>query len=459
VKPIIWFLAAGLSVALAQVRLPPYVHQALPNGVSLNIMPRHDVPLVTVRVVVRGGNESDMPGPAGVARVTADTLRRGTAKFSADEFSTALDSLGATFNAQVDEQSTTIVAEFLAKDLDAGLQLLTQAVMQPTFPETEVKKLLALHIDRAKAVKDNPAGATSEYYKSFFFGPNHPYGRPADELSLSGITRAQIVSYHDRIYKGRNMIVVVAGDVDAASAAPKIASAFEKVPAGEAYSWKTAPAPAKPGVRIAVVDKPDATQTRFMIGIPGINRTNPDRTTLLLVNTLFGGRFTSILNDELRVNSGLTYGANSVLDRNHLPGRITISTFTKTETTGKAVDVAIALLKRFQETGITQEQLESAKAYVKGTYPAQRLETSEQLAEILSDIELFGLNKGEVDDLFSRIDAVTLAQANAAIRKYYTSNSLTFLLLGNASKFAGELKKFGVEPTVVKIGDPGLSIR
>src|SRR5258708_39462549 len=126
-----------------------------------------------------------------------------------------------------------------------------------------------------------------------------------------------------------------------------------------------------------------------------------------------------MLNDALRVNSGLTYGASSILDQQREPGALTISTYTRTETTEKAMDMALDVLKGMNANGITAEQLSSVKAYVKGTYPRQALETSGQLANVLGDIEIFGWNRGEVDDMFSRIDAVTLERANAAVKRHF----------------------------------------
>ena len=103
-----------------------------------------------------------------------------------------------------------------------------------------------------------------------------------------------------------------------------------------------------------LIDKPDATQTYFQIGQPGIDNKNPDRTALEIINTLFGGRFTSMLNDALRVNSGLTYGARSKLEQYRLPGAIVISTYTKTDTTVQAIDMALDVLSKLNEKGITR---------------------------------------------------------------------------------------------------------
>ncbi len=156
--------------------------------------------------------------------------------------------------------------------------------------------------------------------------------------------------------------------------------------------------------QLLLIDKPDATQTYFQIAQPGIDMKNPDRTTLEIINTLFGGRFTSMLNDELRVNSGLTYGASSILEQERLPGAIVISTYTKTDTTTQAIDMALDVLRRLNEKGITAEQLASAKAYVKGLYPTRRLETMDQLPALIGEIEVYGLGRDEVDGYFARID-------------------------------------------------------
>lgn len=446
------------AAAHADVRLPKYTRQVLPNGVILDVMPRRDVPLVTIHVAVRGGLESIPEEVGGLAQVTAEALRRGTARRTSEQFSLELDSLGATFGTYVTEQATEVTTEFLAKDFDKGLDLLLDALLHPVFPEAEIKKLVARRIDQSKALKDNPDAAATNYYRNFFFGTGHPYGKPVDELTLARISREQIAAYHKRFYTGRNMIFVIAGDVDAAAAGAAVAKALERVPAGQLYEWMKGELPKRSSTRLAIIDKPDATQTQILIGLPGIDRRNPDRVALWLVNTLFGGRFTSILNDELRVNTGLTYGARSQFDRAFLPGRITISTFTATENTGKALDLAVNLTRKLAENGITAEQLSSAKAYLKGTYPAQALETPDQLASILSDIELFELNRGEVDDLFSRIDAVTVEKANEVARRYLNVNGLAILLLGNAAKIAPQVGRYDAAPVRVSITAPGLRV-
>lgn len=307
----LWVLAL-CAAAWAQVKLPPYTREALPNGTVVYLAQKTGLPLVSFHVVVKGGNESEPEGLAGVAQVTAGLLRRGTAQKTADQFNDQLDGLGGTFMSGVNQQATVVSAEFLKKDFDRGLALVADAVLHPAFPDAEVRKALARAADGLKTLKDNPGAAIGEYYDSFFFGAAHPYGRVADEASVDRIRRQDITAYHDRMYVGKNLIVVVAGDFDVAAAKRRVAETFGGAPAGEAYRWaEDHPPVASGGPRVLLVDKPDATQTYFVIAQPGVRRTTPDRVALTLVNTLFGGRFTSMINEELRINSGLTYGASA----------------------------------------------------------------------------------------------------------------------------------------------------
>lgn len=453
-----FLLAAAALAAQTAVRLPEYTRAVLDNGVTLALAPQPGVPLISVAVVVKGGAESDPAGLAGLAQTTAELLRRGAGARTAERFSEDLDFIGASYSAEVDEQSTAVFMEFLAKDADRALELLADAVLRPAFSEAEVKKALSESVEQAKAAKDSPMAAGPLYYRTFFFGPQHPYGHPTggDEISLPKIRRADITAYHARMYTGANLIVTAAGDFDAAAMRDRLAKAFGAAPAGKAYAWqKDRPLPAGTAARLLLVDKPDATQTYFWIGGPGIHRTHPDRVAVWIVNTLFGARFTSMLNDELRVNSGLTYGAVSRVDENRLTGRVSIFSYTRSEDTVKAIDMALDVLKRLREKGVSPEQLASAKAYLKGIFPTEELETPDQIAGALAELELFGLPRAEIDDLFARVDAVTMEQANAAIQKRFGAGALTFTLVGPAAKIRNEVKKYAPRVVEVPIAAPG----
>ncbi|MFZ0594031.1 MAG: pitrilysin family protein [Bryobacteraceae bacterium] len=452
--PTLLFLFA--ASVWGQIKLPPYSRRVLPNGVTLLVVKRAGVPLVNIDVAVKGGKESEPQALPGISSVTADLLRKGTTSYSADQFSNSLDALGGSYRVRADEQMTLLESEFLAKDFSRGLSLVADAILHPTFPNDEVVKLLGQRRDDIKALKDNPSEAISPYAHAFFFGVTHPYGRIIDEESVSRITGSDIEQYYRRLYNAHNFIVAVAGDVDPAAVSREAEQAFARAPSGEPYRWNPPIELSRPAAdRLMLIDKPGATQSYFYIVQPGIAAGNPDRVAIRVVNTLFGGRFTSMLNEELRVKTGLSYGARNAIETDRLEGMNAIETFTKTDSTGHALEIAISTLKALRNQGITADQLASAKAYLKGTIPRETLETGDQLARQLIRLEVLGYNRDEIDSLFERIDAVTLSQANVVAKNYFRTSGLTFVLIGDAAKIRSQLVKFSPHLQEASIAKPG----
>ncbi len=451
-------MAMTVSIS-AQVKLPDFTREQLPNGATLILLPRHDVPLVSVRAVFRGGAESEPAGMNGITAVTVEMMRRGAGQRSAAQIDLDLDFLGAALSSGANRQAAFFALEFLSKTAPEAMAIFGDILTQPIFPEDEARKVLAQTADRVRSSKDNPGAAVGQYFNGFFYPPGHPYrhsGSP-DEISVARINREEIQKHYRRMAAGRNLIFVAAGDFDPGQFAPLARRIAGALPAGEAGQQ---PAPQEPRLerpRLLLVDKPDATQTYFRIGMPGIHRRHPDRIALLVANTLFGGRFTSLLNDALRVNAGLTYGANSILDQDRLSGAIAINSYTPTATTVKAIDLALDVLRRFAEKGVSQEQLDSARAYIKGNFPTDRLETSDQLCSILAELEIFGLGRSEIDGFFQQLDALTVETVNAAIRRRFTTENLQFCLVGNASAIEKDVAKFAGAMKVISIKTEGFA--
>jgi predicted Zn-dependent peptidase len=457
------FLAFALLAAgnlPAQVKLPAHTKQVLPSGATLILLRKPDVPMVTVRALFRGGAEAEPAGKAGLASLTAELVRRGAAQLSNDQINEQLDSLGANLMTGVNRQASFVSLETTSRTAAKALEVFSAILTSPSFPDAEFKKLLTQRLDASKAAKDNPGMAIGQYFGPFLFPASHPYSRPlnGDEVTLAGITRDDVIAFHKASWNSRNLILLAAGDIDEKAMAAQLGALAGALPRGEAFRPADAPALRFDAPRLLLVDKPDATQTYFRIAMPGIARSSPDRVALMVVNTLFGGRFTSMLNDELRVNSGLTYGAGSQIEMNRLAGVIAINTYTRTDATVKAIDLCVDLLHRLREKGLTADQLQSAKNYIKGNYPLDELETADQIAALLGDIELFGLNRGEVDDLFSTIDSITLEKANAIARHYYVESNLQFLLVGNASKIQDGVKKYAPRMKVLSVKEPGFTV-
>jgi predicted Zn-dependent peptidase len=215
------------------------------------------------------------------------------------------------------------------------------------------------------------------------------------------------------------------------------------------------PAPARPAAgHVLLVNKDDANETTFMIGGPGVPRNNPDYVAMEVINTVFGGRFTSWLNDELRVNTGLTYGAGSNFSRLKSGGSFAISTFTATKNTEAAIDKALEVLNRLHTTGIDEKTLTSAKNYVKGGFPP-RFETSGQLAGLLTQMFWYGFDESFINNFQKNVDALTVANAKEIVAKYFPKEALQFVLIGKSESIKKIAAKYGTV-TEVQLKNPAV---
>lgn len=449
------FVISACTTAAQTLHLPPHEKVVLKNGLTVLLLQKQGVPLVDFYGIVKTGAAADPANEAGLASTTAGLLRKGTKARTAEKFAADLDFIGGSFDAEAGSDFTAVTGECLTKDLDRGLDLFSDAVLHATFPQEEVDKLLKQSLDGVRSAKDDPESVLADYYLGYLFGM-HPYGRPTegDEVTLKNITREAILKFYEANYTPKNTILAVAGEFDSAEMKEKLETAFGGWSGNAAAAARIPAEKEVAGRRLLLVDKPDASQTYFAMGNVGTTATDPDRVAIRVVNTVFGGRFTSLLNEALRVESGYSYGAQSQFVNRRMPGAFLIASFTKNATTVPAIDLAIKVLDDFHKNGITQQQLDSAKNYMKGQFPP-RIETGGQLARQIATDEYYGLGDDEINELTARIDAVTVGSANRVIAKDFPKDNLVFVLIGKASEIGPEVKKYAAQQDGRQISDPG----
>ncbi len=446
---------APITAQSGGLKLPPFKKLKLKNGMTLLLMEQHEVPLISFSFIVKAGSVADPTGREGLAGLTAGLLRKGTATRSADQISAELDFIGGQFSAGTGVDYTSGRAEFVKKDISKGLDLLVDLLINPTFPQDEVTKLVKQSVDGIKSAKDQAQGVIGVYFNAYLYG-NHPYGRPTngDEKSLAAITRDDVMKFYQTYYTPSNTILAAVGDFNSAEMEKMLTAKFGALPAKSPPAINLPDTSPAQGRRLLLIDKPDSSQTYYRIGNIGISRDNPDRVYINVINTLFGGRFTSMLNDALRVSSGLTYGAGSSFDQRKARGPFAISTYTRNATTEKAIDMTLDILKRLHEKGIAEEDLKSAKNYIKGQFPPQ-IETNDQLASLITQLEFFGLDERDINDLYAKIDAMTMADAQRVIKQYFPLDNLVFVLIGKSSEIESIAKKYAPKIETKSISQPG----
>ncbi|WP_224999334.1 pitrilysin family protein [Cesiribacter sp. SM1] len=440
---VLLLFGVALGVQAQNFKLPAYQKTVLPNGLTLYLMEQKEVPLISVSTVLPGGTIYENAKP-GLAAVTADALMFGAGKRSKQELEEALDFVGASVNTWADKETANLQASFAKKDADLVLGIIHDLLVDPKFDATEWEKLQSRLLVQYDQAKESPRSVISDYYDNFVFG-DHLYARPSSgtKEGLKNIAVADIQSFYKQNYQPGGAAMAIVGDFNAKEMKKKIQSLFKDWKGkGNAAAVQTAQLPAPDAARVLLVNKPDARETTFYIGGPGVARNNPDWVPIQVVNTILGGRFTSWLNDELRVNSGLTYGARSSFDSYKQGGRFVISTFTKNESTEEAIDLALKTYGRLQEQGIDAETLASAKSYVQGQFPP-RYETAGSLARLLTDMYWHGFDENFINTFQQKVAALDVESANAIARQYFPKENLQFVLIGKAEDLRETAKKWG----------------
>ena len=436
--------SAAWAATPGTIRLPDYTTVRLDNGATVLLMPRRDVPLVSANIAVRGGALGDATGKEGSADLLAELLSKGAGNRDALAFAEAVDGAGGNLSIRSGREALFASAQFLARDADLMLELLGDALIRPRLEQAEFDKLRRRAIDAIAAAKDgDPSGLLPTYGDAWLFGA-HPYGRPigGDETSLAAISLEDLHAWRRQQMGGDRLIIAISGDFEPARVTAKVRQVFGSWPAAAGRLPEVADLPRETGRRVLLVDKPGATQSYFLLGNIGTRYGDPAEAAQDLVQTVFGGRFTSMLNTELRVKSGLSYGASANLQRSRANGGAWISSFTRTDATAQALDLAIATLERMHAEPFDADTLASARNYVAGQF-APDLETAPQLASKLVELTLFGQGRDRVDGYLARIagaSAEDVAQARAAFPR---GDDLVIVVAGDAAKIRDTLRKYG----------------
>lgn len=445
------------SAVWANYTLPKYEKLTLDNGLTVYLMPQSEVPLIDVSVVVKVGAIDD-GDVAGLSYMTARNLTLGTEKLTKSALDESVDFIGADISSFANFEFTTISSSFAKKDTSQMLAILHDVVTSPRFDQKEFDKLKQRHSLNLTQQKESPRSVINTYFNGVIFG-KQGYGSVirGDQASISGLSLAQIKTHHEKWYQANNAAIIVVGDFKVAKMKKRISTLFGHwANASKSLTQaKVEVVSAASQSNVLLVNKADARESTFLIGGKGIKRSNEDRVGLSVINTILGARFTSWLNDELRVNAGLTYGARSRFSSYSKDGSFAISTFTKTATTIEAIDLALKTYARLWEKGIDENTLKSAKAYVNGQFPP-RFETSTELAALLVNMYGYQFNESYINTFEQQVDSLTVDKTKQLISKYFPKKNLQFVVVGQADEIRTDLAKYG-QVTEINIQDVGFS--
>jgi zinc protease len=441
----LYLLSSPFQIVCADTtQFPDYELESFDNGLKVIVHEDHELPVVYLEVMIRAGSAFDQAGKEGLANFTAETITEGTVSRSSTDIAESIDFVGGSISASSGYDATYISCTVLKKDFDLGLEILSDIILNPAFPEEEVERQRSQIITSIIGNMDQKSTIANNNFQDVLFG-DHAYSHPVIGLkaSIDTITRDDIIQFYDSYYRPNNSVIAVAGDVDRAEVFGSLKEALG--------GWKSAfiledshrEVVDPVGYRIRLVNKPDVTQSEIRIGYLGITRKDPRYFPLLLMNyNLGGGVFSGRLMQVIRSEMGLTYGISSTLGARVQRGSFSISTFTRTETTLKAIQAILNEVEKMKDGGITTKELEDAKARYIGGFPLG-IETPSQVAGKILTVELYELGRDYLSNYTSSIGKVSLEEVNTVASEFLRSKDLVIVVVGNAELLRDDLKKLG----------------
>lgn len=437
------FLAI-FAESFAQFQIPQYEKFELENGLTIYLMEKKDVPLISFSAVFDGGAIKDGEF-SGIASFTAEALRFGTENYSKNQIDSAFNFYGSNINTYANLDYAGLYTQFISADMEKLLPIVKEVIASPTFATEEIDKRKQRWVAELDQAKESPRSVIGSYFNKLMYGES-PYGNPVDgtKAGIESIGNEQIENFYQSNYRPESSAISVVGDFNSKLMKEKLTSLFSD---WEATGSKIIldmrmqkPELDKPVVYL--INKENAFETTFLIGGNGYPMSNEDQTQVSVINTILGGRFTSWLNDELRVNAGLTYGARSRFAAYKYTGTFSMYSFTQTKHTEAAIDLAIKTYNRLFENGIDEATLSSAKNYVKGQFPPN-YETSGSLAGLLGQMYVYGLADSYINNFEANVNSLDVERANELIKKYFPKENLQFILIGKADEIRETVKKYG----------------
>jgi zinc protease len=404
--------------------------RTLSNGARLVVSEQRAVPMVVIQLLIDAGSRRDPAGKQGLASLTADLLTEGTKKRSAKQISQAVDEIGAELDARADVDYATLSLTVLSKDLDRGLELLFDILLQPSFPEAEVVRRREAALAAIHAEEDNPGRVAGRRFLEALFG-SEPYGHPTIGVpaSVAKLTRADVSGFYGKFYRPDLTLISIAGDVTADAIAERLERGLRSWRAGEqgpfVYPPSTVDRP-----QVVMVQKP-LTQANVVLGHRGIARDDPDYYAVTVMNFILGGGgFTSRLMESVRIKGGLAYSVGSMFSVNKSPGSFQVVLQTKNASAGEAIQKACREIELIRQELVSEDELTGAKLYLTGSFP-MRIDSNAKIAGFLAQVGFFGLGEDYADTYAARINAVSREDVRRVAQKYLRPEEMHLVVVGN----------------------------
>lgn len=411
---------------------PESIHRTvLSNGITALVYQNMTAESVVIEGVIRAGALVEDASLAGLASFTADTLMRGSQKWRFEDIYEELESVGAVLSIGGNRHVSDFSGRGLVEDLPLLLDISSDCIRRPTFPEQEVEQIRGEILTSLQMRANNTGQMAALAFREALY-KGHPYGRSVDgyENTIRPIGRIDLVDFHRAYYGPAEMIITVVGAVEPAAAVDQIEAAFGDWQTHQEQMPDAPPAGRPDSITRVSVDLPNKSQTNIVLGLPGPKRSAPDYLDASMANTVLGvfgmmGR----LGQRVREEQGLAYSIYSQLHGGLGPSPWTIGTGVAPEKVDLAIASILSEVGKIQNEPIPKEELADSQAYRSGSLTVG-LETNDGLASVITDMEVYQLGDDFLQTLPEKLRSLTPETVQAAANKYLSTEEIVISIAG-----------------------------
>ena len=405
----------------------------LSNGVAVFVVEDHDLPLINISLLVRGGvyTAAAMATPGAATLAGSQIHNGGTASKSPSELDEDLDFLAAQMFTSLGSTQGSAGMNCLTKDLDACLELFFEMVRNPGYDQERLELAKSQTVQQMQRRNDATTSIEGREWSRLIYGTEHFSTKAVNQAELEAISREDLLALHAQTFHPGNFVVAVSGDVAAEQILPKLEAAMADWPAGESPGQVPGPtSELQPGLYL--VHKEDVNQGRISLGHRTITRDNPDRYALQIMNSVLGGGgFTSRIMSRVRSDEGLAYSAGSRYGvGTHYEGAFRAAFQSRSETVARATALVLEEVERIRTEPVTDEELANAKASFIDTF-SRSFASVGQVAGLFANDELTGRDTEYLVHYRDRLRAVSAADVMRVAHEYLHPEALVILAVGN----------------------------
>lgn len=421
----------------------------LDNGLKVFVVENHKLPRVAISLSfdIKPFTEGEKTGYSNIA---GDLLATGTKTISKDKFNESVDFIGANFNTS----SSSLYISGLSKYNEKLISMLADVAMNANFTQEELDKLKKQYISGLASEKDDPDAIANNVRQVLVYGKNHPYGELPSEESIERIELEDAKNYYSTYFKPNIAYMAIVGDVNFKKVKKLVTKTFSDWKKGEIPSFNYEKPEAPEATEIVFVNKPGAVQSVISVCYPvDLKPGDSDKIPSSVMNTLFGGGFTSRLNLNLREDHSYTYGARSTLSDDQLVGYFNATAKVRNEVTDSAVIETMKEMVNMQQ-GVTADELQGIKNYITGNF-AIGLENPQTVARFEINKQINNLPSDYYANYLKNVAAVSENDIKTMASKYIRPMNAYILVVGNKEEVADDLKKLSPTGQITFLDNQG----